>query len=144
MKKGKLLIALALCLALICGLSITAFAAARVPAPAGLRDDQVFFFDKYGSYYIVDKDTVVSKGDVWGYVVCIQDLIVRLYQETLNPPYDIAVDGDFGNATYRAVLTFQGNNNLTMDGDVGPYTWDAFQEAWQTEINNKILPHVEQ
>ena len=34
-------------------------------------------------------------------------------------------DGSFGPKTEEAVRHFQGNNNLTVDGIVGPLTWDA-------------------
>ena len=142
MKKSKMLIALVLCLVVVLGLSVTAFAATPVPAPQGLLNNEVFFFDKNGYYYIVNRNSTVSQGDKWGLVLCVQDLIVRLYQETLNTPYNITVDGDFGPATYTAVLTFQGNNDLLMDGVVGSQTWGAFHEAWQYQITNKILPHV--
>jgi peptidoglycan hydrolase-like protein with peptidoglycan-binding domain len=34
-------------------------------------------------------------------------------------------DGSFGPKTEEAVRHFQGNNSLTVDGIVGPLTWDA-------------------
>lgn len=46
---------------------------------------------------------------------------VKLLQEYL----DISMDGDFGPATERSVMSWQANNALNVDGIVGPKTWDA-------------------
>ncbi len=54
---------------------------------------------------------------------------VRKLQESLNsilslnPP--LKIDGDFGRATNEAVKRFQAENNLGIDGIVGPKTWKA-------------------
>ncbi|MEZ4393808.1 MAG: peptidoglycan-binding protein [Polyangiales bacterium] len=37
--------------------------------------------------------------------------------------YDVDVDGSFGDATYEAVRDLQANNDLDVDGVVGPDTW---------------------
>ena len=50
---------------------------------------------------------------------------VKILQYLLNEyGANLSVDGDFGGATYRAVLNFQKNNNLTVDGIVGRNTWN--------------------
>lgn len=48
---------------------------------------------------------------------------VRTLQSLLNAHgADLDVDGDFGNATHRAVVAFQGSHRLAADGVVGPRT----------------------
>ena len=50
---------------------------------------------------------------------------IKILQYLLNEyGANLSVDGDFGGATYRAVLNFQKNNNLTADGIVGRNTWN--------------------
>lgn len=43
--------------------------------------------------------------------------------------YRVAVDGDFGPATHRAVVDFQGRHGLEPDGIVGPATWRELNEG---------------
>ena len=48
---------------------------------------------------------------------------VKWLQDMLNHNgYTLSIDGEFGNATYNAVTNFQKNNNLQVDGIVGPAT----------------------
>ena len=62
---------------------------------------------------------------------------VREVQELLHRAgYAIAVDGDFGPATKRAVEDFQRVNGLTVDGLVGPNTWKALKE-YQTDPDER-------
>lgn len=50
---------------------------------------------------------------------------VELLQEMLNVKgIQVAVDGDFGVLTEDAVRSFQNANGLTVDGVVGPKTWE--------------------
>lgn len=42
----------------------------------------------------------------------------------------VAVDGNFGAGTERAVRAFQRAYNLTADGRVGQQTWDTLYSAW--------------
>ena len=39
------------------------------------------------------------------------------------------IDGDFGQATEKAVKAFQKAHNLTQDGVVGKNTWAALEQA---------------
>lgn len=46
--------------------------------------------------------------------------------------YDVSVDGDFGNATDKAVKAFQKSNRLVADGIVGPKTQTALTKVRDT------------
>ncbi|NMG08875.1 peptidoglycan-binding domain-containing protein [Brasilonema sp. UFV-L1] len=48
--------------------------------------------------------------------------VERLQGELSQLGYEVAVDGVFGEATENAVKKFQKDNNLTVDGIVGPQT----------------------
>ena len=51
---------------------------------------------------------------------------VRRLQEALNQcGYSLEVDGQFGNATRQAVMDYQKNNGLAVDGIVGNNTWGS-------------------
>ena len=41
----------------------------------------------------------------------------------------LKIDQDFGEATERAVIQFQRQHSLKVDGIVGPMTWDALANA---------------
>lgn len=59
---------------------------------------------------------VISKGDKGSWV--------SLLQGKLNiKGYKIAIDGDFGENTKIALISFQGQNNLVKDGICGQLTW---------------------
>lgn len=58
---------------------------------------------------------VLRRGSKGGAVERLQRLLLG----------DLSVDGDFGPKTEAAVIAFQKVNDLTPDGVVGPYTWDA-------------------
>jgi peptidoglycan hydrolase-like protein with peptidoglycan-binding domain len=55
---------------------------------------------------------------------------VKHLQEDLNllKYGPLTVDGDFGPKTQAAVERFQSNNNLAVDGIVGPQTWQVLHE----------------
>ena len=51
---------------------------------------------------------------------------VKAAQNALNKHgFGLAVDGDFGPATDSATRTFQSRNGLTVDGVIGPQTWQT-------------------
>lgn len=51
---------------------------------------------------------------------------VRTLQQLLNRAgADLVIDGLFGQTTLVAVRRFQANKGLTVDGEVGPKTWEA-------------------
>ena len=45
--------------------------------------------------------------------------------------YDVTPDGSFGPASYRAVIKFQTDNGLSVDGSVGPTTRAKLQAKWE-------------
>lgn len=60
---------------------------------------------------------------------------VKTLQNALNQAgCQLKVDGIFGQETYTAVIAFQTVNNLTIDGVVGPATWEKL-----TTPSNKQL-----
>lgn len=145
MKKKMLALFLVLAMAL-CLFPASAFAAGTpVDPPPNLGTNQTFFYNKYGNYYIVNKNTLVSYGSKWGYVTCVQDLMNRFYECTGNEAYYVGeVDSDFGTKTRSAVMTFQANQGISCDGIVGPGTWTVFNTRWQYDLTStqKKLPHV--
>jgi peptidoglycan hydrolase-like protein with peptidoglycan-binding domain len=65
-----------------------------------------------------DTGQLVQKGASGDNVVAIQYLL-------RHHGSDVEVDGDFGDQTDAAVRAFQTSKGLTVDGVVGPQTWNA-------------------
>jgi len=56
----------------------------------------------------------------------------ELQEELIQAGYDVGpdgADGEYGNNTYRAVLAFQKDHGLEVDGIAGPQTWEALDKA---------------
>lgn len=70
---------------------------------------------------------------------------VTLLQTKLNQKgYDLGkwgADGDFGSQTEKAVLEFQQDHNLTVDGIVGPATWSKLNEQG-TNLYTVTIQHL--
>jgi peptidoglycan hydrolase-like protein with peptidoglycan-binding domain len=70
---------------------------------------------------------------------------VELLQRRLNNKIlaGIVVDGDFGPNTNTAVLNFQGQRRLVVDGIVGDKTWDALlEEVRDDELTFEVPPDL--
>ena len=73
----------------------------------------------------------IQNGSSGSAVTTLQSELNSLYAKKVfpnspnnfNPP--LAVDGQFGPKTMRAVLDFQNKKGLSVDGIVGPQTWHA-------------------
>ncbi|MDY0813030.1 peptidoglycan-binding domain-containing protein [Kitasatospora purpeofusca] len=64
-------------------------------------------------------------------VACVQ-------QGLRNAGYSIAVDGQYGNATYAALTDFQYHRGLSADGIVGPKTGDALYYGYLKPSGNLV------
>ena len=53
------------------------------------------------------------------------DLVKQIQRRLIALGYHLREDGDFGTTTRRYVMAFQGENNLKVDGVVGPQTMEA-------------------
>jgi hypothetical protein len=62
---------------------------------------------------------------------------VELVQECLEA---LPVDGDFGSITHEAVMQFQREQDLDIDGVVGPATWQALESTFELPPYPPLLP----
>lgn len=58
-----------------------------------------------------------------------EDQVKEIQRRLRQLGYHVEIDGDFGTLTRRAVMAFQGEHQLTVDGKVGPETRDVL---WTT------------
>ncbi len=72
-------------------------------------------------------DTILKKGASGPEVLELQEMLDGIGYACGTP------DGVFGNLTAYAVKSFQRDNNLTVDGVVGPATWAALEKATEPE-----------
>jgi peptidoglycan hydrolase-like protein with peptidoglycan-binding domain len=77
--------------------------------------------DKFMTSTPTVADPMLRQGDSGAAVSELQQL---LKAKGIN----IAVDGVFGSATRAAVVQFQQQNGLAVDGIVGPKTWQALRQ----------------
>lgn len=92
-----------------------AFPEESAPAPAEpVQKNKI----RSGATYSV-KLPLVQKGDSGCVVEALQQLLKLRYADPGT------VDGEFGNKTQTAVVTFQHENKLETDGKVGGQTWSA-------------------
>lgn len=72
-------------------------------------------------------DTILKKGASGPEVLELQEMLDGIGYACGTP------DGVFGNLTAYAVKSFQRDNNLAVDGVVGPATWAALEKATEPE-----------
>lgn len=75
----------------------------------------------------------LRSGDRGAFVLDLQDQLERINY------FAGRIDGDFGSLTRQAVLAFQADHSLTVDGIVGPQTWDALASA-QPRPQREVYP----
>ena len=64
------------------------------------------------------------------------ETVMELQQKLIEAGYDVGpdgADGDFGMNTEKAVIKFQTDNNLEVDGIVGSETWAALEKETKKE-----------
>ena len=71
---------------------------------------------------VSDPRPVLRRGSTGDAVGDLQTMLSKL-------KFPLAIDQDFGAATELAVMRFQGDAKLTVDGIVGKETWDAIEKA---------------
>ena len=90
-----------------------------------------------GGVPLPDSKPSLKKGDKGGYVK-------ELQTELINRGYDLGkwgADGSFGKQTETAVKQFQKDHGLSVDGIVGPATWDALDGSPVVKYTVHI-PHL--
>lgn len=75
--------------------------------------------------------TTIRKGDKGPEVETLQGLLNSHGQK-------IAIDGDFGSITEKAVISFQNVSSLVTDGVVGPNTWQALKDKGAASDENTV------
>jgi len=68
----------------------------------------------------------------------VKDMQAALNQHTPTALALLVEDGIFGSGSLARVREFQGNNNLAVDGIVGPNTWDKLLTTGPSEIAERV------
>ena len=93
------------------------------------------YLDEFGSQGQLIPIVVLKRGAKGPYVKKLQESL-----KTLG--YSLAVDSDFGPGTKKQVKLFQGKMGLTVDGVVGPKTWQALSSAAAPPIGSSATPPI--
>ena len=95
----------------------------------GLIQDGVVGPATWEALHAPSTPTPAPEGEFWArqgeqgeHVAAVQRLLSGRHG------YPLSVDGDFGPATLRAVVDFQGRHGLEPDGIVGPATWRSLHD----------------
>ena len=91
-----------------------------------------------GDIPVPDKKPTLRRGDAGPYVTLAQT-------ELINRGYDLGkwgADGKFGEATERAVKQFQQDWGLSMDGVIGPRTWEMLESSPVKVTYTVRIPNV--
>ena len=88
-----------------------------------------------------DGEPVLRRGDKGPTVKEAQQLLMAAGYAL--PKY--GADGDFGAETQKAVKDFQWNNNIIMDGIIGPDTWAMLKDQQNREkaVYTVTIPHLD-
>ena len=85
----------------------------------------------------------LRQGSTGASVLRIQQAINRLARAPIPGLWVIPEDGIFGAETRDAIFTFQRKFGLTIDGVVGPLTWDRlFREYLDLQPEPPIQPQI--
>ena len=66
------------------------------------------------------------------------DLQKLLNQRSMPSP-NLSPDGIFGHKTRQAVKSFQNQNWLVVDGEIGPCSWAALRQTESTKILHRVM-----
>lgn len=72
----------------------------------------------------INQKPIIRYGDNSSYVKELQQKLSMLGY------YNSIIDGNFGNVTEESVRQFQKNNNITVNGEVGPNTWRLINQQF--------------
>lgn len=75
---------------------------------------------------------VLKKGSKGEFVLLMQEMLQKL-------GFEISTDGAFGPGTEKAVIKFQQQNNLKVDGIVGAKTWILIQDL-ASKVKKPVAP----